>query len=100
MGCPGDIEGCAAETCRCPCGVPACEVHGHAAAGDDPYCPHWLRAEIPDATGGRGYKVLDVPQPKYANSRGLCQSGTVDSTPYWPRQNCDAVWGMMGACRI
>jgi hypothetical protein len=41
-------------------GVLACEVHGHAAVGDDPYCPHWLRAEILDETDGRGYEDIDL----------------------------------------
>jgi hypothetical protein len=60
MGCPGDVEGCAAEACRCLCGVLACEVHGHADAGDDPYCPQWRQAEILDETDGRGYEDLDL----------------------------------------
>ena len=60
MGCPGDVEGCAAEAFRCPCGVLACEVHGHADAGDDPYCPQWRRAESPDETDGRGYEDIDL----------------------------------------
>ena len=60
MGCPGDIDGCVADTFRCPCGVLACEVHGHADVGDDPYCPHWLRAEILDETAGRGYEDIDL----------------------------------------
>jgi hypothetical protein len=60
MGCPGDVEGCAAEAFRCPCGVLECEVHGHAAAGDDPSCPQWRRAQILDEAGGRGYEDLDL----------------------------------------
>jgi hypothetical protein len=60
MGCPGDVEGCAVEVFRCPCGVLACEVHGPADAGDDPYCPQWRRAEILDETDGRGYEDLDL----------------------------------------
>jgi hypothetical protein len=60
MGCPGDVEGCAAEAFRCPCGVLGCEVHGHADAGNDPYCPHWRRAESPDETNGRGYEDIDL----------------------------------------
>jgi hypothetical protein len=60
MWCAGDIEGCTAETFLCPCGVEACELHGHADAGDDPYCPHWLRPRSPDATDGRGYEDIDL----------------------------------------
>jgi hypothetical protein len=60
MWCQGDIEGRAAEVFLCPCGVPACELHGHADVGDDPYCPHWLRVESLDATGGRGYEDIDL----------------------------------------
>jgi hypothetical protein len=60
MGCPGDVDGCVADTFHCPCGVLACEVHGHADVGDDPYCPHWLRAEILDETAGRGYEDIDL----------------------------------------
>jgi hypothetical protein len=60
MGCPGEVEGCAAEAFHCPCGVLACEVHGHAHAGEDPYCPHWLRPRSLDETGGRGYEDLDL----------------------------------------
>jgi hypothetical protein len=60
MGCPGDVEGCAAEAFLCPCGVLACEVHGHADGGNDPYCPHWLRAEILDETDVRGYEDIDL----------------------------------------
>lgn len=58
--CPGDVEGCAVEAFLCPCGVLACEVHGHADAGDDPYCPHWLRAGILGEAVGRGYEDLDL----------------------------------------
>jgi hypothetical protein len=60
MWCPGDREGCAAETFLCPCGVLACELHRHADVGDDPYCTHWRRAESPDATDGRGYEDIDL----------------------------------------
>jgi hypothetical protein len=41
-----EAEGCAAEAFLCPCGVPACALHGHMDVGDDPYCPHWLWAEM------------------------------------------------------
>jgi hypothetical protein len=60
MWCPGNIEGCAAEQFLCPCGILACALHGHAGVGDDPYCPHWLRAESPDETDGRGYEDIDL----------------------------------------
>jgi hypothetical protein len=60
MRCQGGVEGCAAEEFLCPCGVLTCEVHGHADAGHDPYCPHWLRAEILDETEGRGYEDIDL----------------------------------------
>jgi hypothetical protein len=58
--CPGNIEGCAAEAFLCPCGILACELHGHADVGDDPYCPHWLRAESMAETDGRGYEDIDL----------------------------------------
>jgi hypothetical protein len=60
MGCPGHIEGCTAEAFLCPCGILACELHGHVDVGDDPYCPHWLRAESMTETDGRGYEDIDL----------------------------------------
>jgi hypothetical protein len=60
MRCPGNIEGCAAKAFPCPCGVLACELHGHVDVGDDPYCMHWLRAESMAETDGRGYEDIDL----------------------------------------
>jgi hypothetical protein len=60
MQCPGHIEGCEVEVFFCPCGILACELHGHADVGDDPYCAHWLRDESLAETDGRGYEDIDL----------------------------------------
>jgi hypothetical protein len=60
MWCAGTIEGGAAEACLCPCGILACERHGHADVGDDPYGPHGLRAESMAEIDGRGYEDIDL----------------------------------------
>jgi hypothetical protein len=44
----------------CPGGMPAYALHGHADVGDDPYCPHGLRAERVAETDGRGYEDIDL----------------------------------------
>jgi hypothetical protein len=69
MWCPGDVEGCAAEECPCPCGVLVCGVHGHADVGEDPYCLHWLRAGILDETEGRGYEAIETVHASLAPGR-------------------------------
>jgi len=91
MSCPGDVDGCAAEAFRCPCGVLACEVHGHADVGDDPYCPHWLRTEILDETAGRGYEDIDLSR---WDDGGVRESREMEGPP--PRgmepPDAGAVW--------
>lgn len=73
MGCPGDVDGCAADVFSCPCGVRACEVHGHVEAGEDPYCPHWLPAKILDETEGRGYEDIDLSRWDDGSVRASCK---------------------------